>query len=109
MIKSLHFLVVYGFGHFQKLSTTNISVAHQVNSYGKTIPSLLEALTVGKYATSTEPLVAQYVVESNATLKDSTRFLKDVSRSLIGLRPQLMTLCSSSTRISEWSMSLPPR
>jgi hypothetical protein len=80
--EDLRTIVTDGSSRFSQLCTTNISVAQQVISYGRTVPLLLGALTIGNYATTTQPLVARYAAEAAASSTGNEQFFEEVCFSL---------------------------
>jgi polyhydroxyalkanoate synthesis regulator protein len=79
----LRTIVADGSSRFNQLCTTNVSVAQQVNSYGKTVPVLLKNVTIAKYATSMQPVVARYIAEATASSNDNEQFFESVSTALL--------------------------
>lgn len=102
--QDLRTIVTDGSSRFGQLCTTNISIAQQVNSYGRTVPLLLKSLTIAKYASSTKPLIDQYVAESQASAGNNEQFFEDVRFFLRYFSElsnfELNTFVSSSKRIS---------
>lgn len=104
--ENLRSIVVDGSSRFGQLCTSNISVAQQVNSYGRTVPVLLKSLTIGKYAISTKPLVEQYVEEALASGSGNEQFFGEVCLHLNFNRSSLTPV--SSKFIFPLSMSKSP-
>jgi hypothetical protein len=76
--QDLRTIVADGDSRLGQLSQINISVARQVISFGKTIPALLGALTISKFATNTKPLIAGYIEEVSRDSEANNQFFKDV-------------------------------
>jgi hypothetical protein len=76
--QDLRTILVNGSSRFGQFCTSNISIAQQVNSYGGTVPGLLNSLTIKMYATSTKPLMEQYVEEAEASRSGTKQFFKEV-------------------------------
>ena len=76
--QDLRSIVADGSSRFGQLCTTNISVAQQVASYGRTVSVLLKALTIANYASSTKPLIDQYVSQAQASAGDNEQFFEEV-------------------------------
>lgn len=77
--EDLRTIVADGSSRFGQLCTTNISIAQQVISYGRTVPVLLKAMTVADYAVNIKPLVAQYVAEAITSSNGNEQVFEDVS------------------------------
>ncbi|KAJ7849621.1 hypothetical protein B0H13DRAFT_1875476 [Mycena leptocephala] len=75
--QDLRTLVVDGSSRFGQLCTTNISIAQQVNSYGKVVPVLLKGETISKYTTYAKPLIEKYVAEAEASGNENKQFFME--------------------------------
>ncbi|KAJ6561975.1 hypothetical protein B0H19DRAFT_1026798 [Mycena capillaripes] len=93
--EDLRTIVVDGNSRFGQLCTSNISIAQQVNSYGKAVPVLLKSLTIGKYAISTKPLIGQYVAEAEASSGDNKEFFEEFQTYLSTLDEQIALMASN--------------
>ncbi|KIK54677.1 hypothetical protein GYMLUDRAFT_231859 [Collybiopsis luxurians FD-317 M1] len=80
--QDLRTIVVDGNSRFGQLCITNISIAQQVISYARTVPVLLPNMTIGGYATTIKPLVAQYIAQALASANGNEQFFENVGASL---------------------------
>jgi hypothetical protein len=81
--QDLRTIVADGSGKFGQLSHTNITVARQVISFGKTIPAFLRALTISNFAINTKPMIANYIEEVDRDSEANKQFFKDVCAFII--------------------------
>jgi prefoldin subunit 5 len=108
--QDLRSIVADGSSRFGQLCTTNISIAQQVASYGRTVPLLLKALTIASYTSSTKPLIDQYVNEAQASAGNNEQFFEDLQTYLQLLNDQIALMTGKiddlTTKIKDASAEL---
>jgi hypothetical protein len=85
----LHTIVADGSSRFNQLCTTNVSIAQQAISYGRTVSILLKSVDIAKYVSSVKPLVDQYINQAKTSASDNKQFFEDVCISLLVTFPQV--------------------
>ncbi|KAJ7799039.1 hypothetical protein B0H13DRAFT_2391335 [Mycena leptocephala] len=96
--EDLRTIVVDGSSRFGQLCTSNISIAQQVNSYGKVVPVLLKGETIAKYTTYATPLIEKYVAEAEASGNENKQFFKEFQTYISTVDQQIALM---ATKVAE--------